>query len=184
MHPRTEELLEHLQQHHRLLLGELDRVPVMLWQRRPAPASWSVAEVLEHLAIVNGRVARNINDRTGAARNAGMGPDPDRSPVLPTFDRARAVDRTTKMAAPPPVQPHEQLGAAAARERLEVAHAALLDAVRASDGVNLVALTLPHPLFGEMNLYQWIAFAGSHEARHAAQVAEIGAVLGANTGST
>jgi DinB superfamily len=183
MHPRIDELLEHLQQQHRSLLGELDRVPVALWQRRPAPADWSVAEVLEHVAIVNGRVARNVSDRAGAARTAGVGADPDRSPVLPSFDRARAVDRTNKMAAPPPVHPHEQLAGAAARQRLEVAHAALLDAVRASDGINLVALTMPHPLFGEMNLYQWIAFAGSHEARHAAQIAEIGATLRANASS-
>ncbi len=39
---------------------------------------------------------------------------------------------------------------------------------------------MPHRIFGEMNFYQWIVFAGSHEARHAAQVAEIGATLAAD----
>ncbi|MEA2712972.1 MAG: hypothetical protein QOK27_933, partial [Gemmatimonadales bacterium] len=38
----------------------------------------------------------------------------------------------------------------------------------------LGGLTFSHPLLGSLDLYQWILFVGQHEARHAAQIAELG----------
>lgn len=177
MHPRITELLDHLRHHHHALLGAIDQVPAAMRHRRPAPESWSVTEVMQHLVIVNGWIARHVSKRSTAARSEGVGPDPDTSPIVPTFDIAGALDRDRKVAAPAAVRPQEALDEATARGQLDRAHAALLEAVRASDGVNLVTLITPHPLFGPMNLYEWIVFAGAHESRHAAQVSEIGAAL-------
>ena len=182
MHPRILELLDHLSTTHRLLLAAVEDVPVVLRDRRPVPERWSVAEVLQHLAIVDGRIAANLTKRVAAARSDGIGPDREASAILPTIDLSRLRDRTTKVAAPPPILPLETLDEATARQRLERAHAALCQAVRASDGVDLGLLSTPHPLFGEMHLYQWIAFAGGHEVRHAAQITEIGDALNANAG--
>jgi hypothetical protein len=38
-------------------------------------------------------------------------------------------------------------------------------------------VVVPHPALGDQNLYQWIAFVGAHESRHAAQIREIAAAL-------
>jgi hypothetical protein len=38
----------------------------------------------------------------------------------------------------------------------------------------------PHPRFGPLTGYQWIAFSGAHEARHAAQIREIAEQLRAS----
>jgi hypothetical protein len=49
--------------------------------------------------------------------------------------------------------------------------------VRSADGLALSEIVQPHPVLGPINLYQWIAFVGAHEARHAAQVMELRELL-------
>jgi hypothetical protein len=49
--------------------------------------------------------------------------------------------------------------------------------MRAADGLKLTDVTMPHPVFGALNLYTWFAWVGSHEARHAAQIREIAAAV-------
>jgi hypothetical protein len=44
------------------------------------------------------------------------------------------------------------------------------------EATDLNATGYPHPAFGPLNLYEWLAFIGIHEARHLRQVE---ALLGA-----
>jgi uncharacterized damage-inducible protein DinB len=177
MHPRLQELLDHAEQHHANLLAEVERIPEELRGVRPAADRWSVAEVVEHLSIVAAGVTKQIAGRVTAAREEGGGADPDTSSVLPTVDSGRVVDRSERIVAPKSVTPGGQLDAKAASTQLETAFEAFRDVIRASDRVNLMRLSMPHRVFGEMNLYQWMAFVAVHESRHAAQIAEIGEAL-------
>jgi len=47
------------------------------------------------------------------------------------------------------------------------------------DGLALGEVIQPHLVLGPINIYQWLLFVGSHEARHTAQVREIAAQLNA-----
>jgi hypothetical protein len=38
-------------------------------------------------------------------------------------------------------------------------------------------ITVPHPVLGPLNLYQWVLFVGGHESRHAIQIREIAQAL-------
>ena len=38
----------------------------------------------------------------------------------------------------------------------------------------------PHPVFGALDMYQWLLFVGAHEGRHADQIREIGEALRAH----
>ena len=67
-HPRIQELLNHLQRQHGGLLQAIDQVPPPLRDRRPALDRWSVADVMQHLALVEGRLARTLGDRVTLAR--------------------------------------------------------------------------------------------------------------------
>ena len=60
MHPRLAELLSHLDSERDALDRVVSEVPPEARDRRPAPDSWSVAEVLDHLARVEGGVARLV----------------------------------------------------------------------------------------------------------------------------
>jgi len=52
-----------------------------------------------------------------------------------------------------------------------------LHALRARiEGADLNTVSYPHPAFGPLNVYEWLAFIGVHEARHLRQAE---AMLGA-----
>jgi DinB superfamily len=59
LHPRIHELLDYLERQHAKLLQAIDLIPAPLRGRRPAPDRWSVADVMQHLALVEGRLARS-----------------------------------------------------------------------------------------------------------------------------
>lgn len=182
MHPRTEELLRHLDTQHERLRKAVESVPRERRERKPNPERWSVAEVIEHLSIVERRIERVFSAKLAEARASGsVGVERDQSPVVGTIDMDRVVDRTRRITAAEAALPSGKLDAEAAWSVLEAARNTLCDAVRGSDGLALGEIVQPHPVLGPINLYQWIAFVGGHEARHAAQILELKELLTRNT---
>ena len=72
MHPRIRELLEYLDVQRALLTAAFDAVPAGARDRRPAPGEWSAAGVIEHLAIVEQRVAGFTSTLIAAAKTDGV----------------------------------------------------------------------------------------------------------------
>lgn len=176
MHSRTQELLDHLTRARGELKAAVAQVPAAARDAKPAPDRWSVAEILEHLAIVETRIAAMVARDVAAARETGLGRETSESSVLATVDVAGLKDRRQKRVAGETSLPTGTLTAEAAWDRLETSRAQLERAMREADGWALEGLTQAHPRLGAMNLYQWIGFVGAHESRHAAQIAEIALV--------
>src|SRR5882672_12156840 len=98
MHPRTEELLSYLEAQRAVLRAAFDSVPADLRGKEPAPGRWSPNAIIEHLAIVDGRVAGLLSMKIAEGRTAGsLGPDPNTDPVLPTVDVSYVLDRSTRV---------------------------------------------------------------------------------------
>jgi uncharacterized damage-inducible protein DinB len=175
MHPRIAELLRYLDAQREELRAAVARVPPEQRERSPAPGRWSVAEILEHLSIVEASITRLFTVRLAEARERGLGPETETTPVLSTFDLAKLADRSYQVTASEAARPQGKLDAAAAWAALEDARQAFREAVLSGDGLALAGVVhpRPHPVFGILNLYQWVAFVGGHEARHAAQILEI-----------
>jgi hypothetical protein len=178
MHARIQQLLEYLDGTLADLRTAVDSVPLDLCERKPAPDRWSVAEVIEHLSLVEDRIARMTAAQIEAGRAAGVGPDTSTHGVMESFDSRRMVDRRRKVAAADAVLPLQGLGLSAAWEALTRSREAVRTAVLSGDGMNLTELVVSHSALGHMNLYHWVAFIGAHELRHAEQIREIGADLG------
>ncbi len=60
MHPRSEEVLNYIDKTRTELRAAVDSVPSDARNQKPAPDQWSVAQVLDHIAIVHSRVATAI----------------------------------------------------------------------------------------------------------------------------
>ena len=173
MHPRTEELLRHLDAHRVALRAAVDDVPPSLRETRPSPDRWSVAETLEHLARVEGQLTRLLTLRLSEAQAAGtLQPDPETTPVAGMLDHALILDRRRRITAGERVLPRGEMDAATALVTLEETRAALRELIVANDGRSLGVISHPHPVFGPIDGYQWVLFIGSHEARHADQIRE------------
>lgn len=171
VHPRTHELLDHLTRQRDVLRAALDATTTASRSVRPAPDRWSIAEVLEHLAIVERQVTALLRRGVQKAETTGPLPDdPDTAPVLPTIDGALLLDRERRVAAGPQVQPKGAVDADAAWQALAEQRRELLELLARVDGKCTDAVQAPHPVLGALTFQQWIAFLGYHEARHAAQI--------------
>lgn len=172
MHPRTKELLTYFDTHRAVLKSAFDSIPVERRHQKPEPGRWSTANVVEHLAIVEGRMAGILLGRINEERAAGLVGETSSTPMLPTLDVARVTDRTTRVQAPDFAIP-SGLDAAAAWTQLEVSTAALRAMLLSGDGLALANVIQPHSRLGPMSVYHWIAFLAAHESRHAAQIREM-----------
>jgi hypothetical protein len=172
MQPRTQEVLATLDQRRATLEREVAAVPQPLRERRPGPDRWSVAEVLEHLTIVETRVARLLDEQISAARAAGLGPEHETTPVVPTVDVATLLDRSKALVARENSLPTAGLDANTALATLTEQRRALRETLLAADGLALGDVVIPHPRLGPLNVYQWAVFVAAHEGRHTAQIRE------------
>jgi hypothetical protein len=105
MHPRIQELVAYLTSAAVHLKDAVDAIPRELRDVKPAPDKLSVAEVLEHLSIVETSIARLIEKRGAEGRAEGVGQETETRTVLYTLDSARVLDRREPLAAPERVQP-------------------------------------------------------------------------------
>ena len=187
MHPRVEEVINYLDGERATLRAAVDRVPAELRDKQPGPDRWSVAEVLEHLGIIEKGVGLGMTKWLGEAQDA-LGPETDTSSVMNSLPRALIVDRSQRRNAPEEVRPPGDLDAKTAWETLENARETIRSVFLSGDGLALSEVVQPHPILGPINLYQWLLFVGSHEERHTAQIIEIAeqfkAEAGAAAGST
>jgi uncharacterized damage-inducible protein DinB len=176
LHPRIREILTCLDVELETLRAAVDAVPPARRGERPAADRWSVAEVLEHLAMVEEVVLKACSRQLDAARAAGLPRETDGSSVLQSLPPERVANREQTLVAPDRLQP-KGLDASVAWANIESTRARFNDFVRSCDGLALGHVSFPHPAFGPLNLYQWLLFAAGHHARHAAQIREIAAQL-------
>ena len=163
------------------LRAAVEHVPVSARETRPAPDRWSVAEVLEHLALVEGRVAGLFGMLLADAPRL----DAAAGGVATELDRAGLRDRERRITAPDAIQPTGKVSAATAMATLEQTRQqllALLDKIE-SERVDLSKVSRQHPVLGPLDGYQWIHAVGGHEERHTMQIAEIAAALAGGTRS-
>ena len=172
MQPRIQEVLAYLDAQYESLRSAFESVATEKRSTSPAPGAWSPAGVIEHLSIVETNIARLISQRIAAGREAGVGAETDHSSVIETFAAATVIsDRTRRIVSGERSHP-TQMEPNAAWKAFDAAHSNLRSAVVSGDGLALGEIMHPHPVFGPLNLYHWVAFVGGHEARHAEQIRE------------
>jgi len=184
MHPRYQEIVDHLDRHRAELRAAVDSVPAERRATSPGDGQWSVLGVLEHLAIVEGRVGTLIEKNLSDARVAGLSPEVDEGPLLASLNIRMFSDRTRKIKASDAAQPKSGREIDELWQALDDSLNHIRRLLASADGMRLSDVMMPHPVFGPLDLYTWFAFIGSHEGRHAAQIREIGATLAGSPTST
>jgi hypothetical protein len=177
MQTHVTDVLSRLDHARATLRGSIDAIPVPLQRQRPAPDRWSAAEVLEHLTMVERIFGGRIMKALDNAQAAGLAKEGQPRTPLPDAVEQRMKDRVNKRQAPETAQPTGAVDVAAGWAALESNHEALRHALSGCDGLALSQVTLDHPFFGTMTVYQWIELMAAHEGRHTEQIREIGVVL-------
>jgi hypothetical protein len=138
------------------------RMPPEALAGRPAPDSWSPLEVIEHLALVERGVHRQVT-------NAAAEPPSD----IRTEEKDALVEGAatviTKLKAPEIVVPSSRFGEKAFtifRDR----RISTINLARTLD-IDWRAHHAVHPLLGQLDVGQWFLLAARHGERHATQIA-------------
>lgn len=136
-------------------------------QFKPAPDRWSIAEILEHLVIVEGRV----HDRIRSLSEGALSEEGRNDERIDAFVIEKVARRAEKVQAPPPIQPTGQITFEEALARFTEARnetSKLPDAEPTLRG-----RTAPHPVLGFLDGYQWLLAVAAHTNRHLDQIKEV-----------
>ena len=173
MHPRIQEVLSVLDDTRSALTSAIAGIAADRHSVRPAGDRWSIAEVVEHLGIVETRIAQMVSEKIDAARKAGLAAETETTPVAPMLDIAGVISRSNPISASEASQPRAGLSTVDGLKVLSEQRAALREAVTAADGLALGSVEIPHARLGTLNIYQWLLFLAGHEARHTDQIHEV-----------
>ena len=173
LHPRIEELLEHLEETRGALLDAVQHVPPGRRDARPGDGRWTVGEVLDHVSRVEAGYSRLLTKRVTDARARGIARETETASILGTVESGPLLDRARRLQAPEIVAPRAGATVDEGLTALEASRAAARAALTDASGLALGTLTQQHPYFGTLNMYQWGVFLGYHDLRHAEQVREV-----------
>jgi hypothetical protein len=137
------------------------------WNFKPAADRWSIAQAMEHMAIIEGRVQDLMGRLTEAPADFPM----REVKQVDAFVLYIVPSRAFRIRAPERVAPPGRwTGPVALEHFLEGRKKTfeLLDTARYLRG-----RILPHPVLGSWDGYQWILAAAGHVARHTEQIREV-----------
>ena len=171
MKPEVDSLITRMIKSQGALLRAADDVPAKDWKTRPTEGSWSAAERVAHLMMVERAV---IGKADRVSQNS-----PKRIPLLKRIHIPMALveSRWIRRKSPIPIDQEllrdKELMLAGLREVRERSLAFLEE----TKGRDLGEYRWKHPALGMLNTYGWIQFIVAHETRHTKQMREIAVKL-------
>jgi len=133
----------------------------------PAEGTWTIANIVEHISLVDGGIIRLSTKLLTEAQGAG-GKSDGAAKISEAF--LEQASKPLKLQAPERVHPTgmptvtESLAIMDEnRKKLEELRP-LFESVECSD------FKFPHPYFGDLTAHEWLALLGGHEARHTRQI--------------
>jgi len=141
------------------------------WSYKPSPEAWSIAEISEHLALLEQELPQIV---AGAMKSPAA---PEKKPARPREADARLLamlpQRTTKAQAPEAFKPTGKFrDGKAAVAAFQAARDKNLEAIRTTKEA-LREHFRKHPALGELDAYQWYLMAAGHAERHVNQMLEV-----------
>jgi hypothetical protein len=146
------------------------------WAWKPSPDRWSIAEILEHLALLEESFESSIMPRLREAAPADSGRD-----IASGDARVRTLvpDRQAggSRKAPRHITPTGAWGPEESLDRYRRGRSRTAEFLQTSRS-ELRARVMEHPGLGPLDGYQWILFLAAHTVRHTRQILELKAEPG------
>jgi hypothetical protein len=138
------------------------------WKFKPAPDRWSVAEVVEHIALSEDMLFENTTKKVMQAPPG----KPDRD-VKSTdqFVLTAIADRTNKVKAPEPLVPTGGKSPQESLEHFQKSRARTMEFLKSTP--DLREHVVDSPLGRPLDAYQWLLFISAHSERHTKQILEV-----------
>lgn len=171
LHQTLGEVVERVESDRALLLAASRELTQMQLDFQPAEDRWSIGENLDHLALVEKGIGRLISMKVAEAQKSEKPVAIETPSQLASLDAYDIPNNQRKIKVPDPkLAPRHGIAKDELFARLDASRNELRKSFAALAEYDLAAHTFPHPVFGEINLYQWILFIGHHERRHLNQI--------------
>ncbi len=165
----TEEIIiasRHLAVARGYLFESVSGLSAAQWNFRPDNDTWSIAEILEHLVLIEGRVHAII----GSMIDCPEAEPGHKEREIDDFIINEVPKRSIRVKAPAPVCPISRW---TGPEALELFIASRDQTMQLLAAPLLRGRVRPHPLFGPWDGYQWLLAVASHTMRHTGQILEV-----------
>jgi hypothetical protein len=158
--------LKRLDTVHQKLIETISTLAPDVYATRPAENEWSVAEIVHHLWLVEGRVTKELQ--------TGIAGKPRRVSFLRRFMPTSIVSqRFIRVKAPKAVNPLNAPSREVALENFVRSRAELKLFCATHGEERLRNVIFKHPFLGEMDGVAALSFMGYHEKRHYKQIREV-----------
>jgi uncharacterized damage-inducible protein DinB len=136
------------------------------WKFKPAPDRWSVAEVVEHLALLEDLFANKLSAEISAAPAGKLDAAKVDANIL-----AKVPDRSTKFQAPDYLVPTGRWTPSEALEHFLADRRKTVSFLTSMP--DLRSHVMNHPALGPMDGYEWVLAIAAHTQRHTKQILEV-----------
>src|SRR6185295_12207557 len=159
-------VLKRLDSIHRELFSTVAPLEPSVYSRRPSEGEWSVAEIVHHLCLVEGRVAHEL--KSAIAR------EPRRVGFLRRFIPTSIVSlRLLRVKAPKAMDPLDAPARDIALQNYDQARNSLKELCAEHSTERFRNVVFRHPFLGEIDGVATVSFLGYHEKRHYKQIREV-----------
>ena len=157
---------------HQKLLDTVQPLDTELFMQRPSDTEWSVAEILQHLYLVEERVIKDLTRAIAA--------EPGHVSFVKRFIPMVIVSlRVRKFSAPKAVNPMDVPAKDGVVASYNSARQSLKELCNSHGPKRFRTLVFNHPFLGRIDGVATVDFVGYHEQRHLKQIREVVKKLGA-----
>lgn len=136
----------------------------------PADGTWTIANIIEHVSLVDGGIIRLSAKLLTDAWEKG-GKSDGAAKISERFLQEASIPR--KLQAPERVRPTGNLTVTEALAKMDENRRKLEELRPLFETVDCSEFKFPHPYFGDLTAHEWLALLGGHEARHTKQIERI-----------
>ena len=170
-HPRLREIATYLDSVRAQLAALIEATPHAALTSVAPDGTWNGAQIVQHLGKVEGATAKMLEGVLSASIAAGIPPDSGTSSLLHSLERLLPGGAALRPSlAPERMRPAAQVDLDASWASLVSVRERTYRAYATVDGRDLTTISVPHPLLGPLNAYEWLLFLGKHEERHIGQL--------------
>lgn len=135
----------------------------------PENGKWTIAHIIEHIAIVQDGMTRISAKLLTAAQSAGKQSD-GAARLSENFMQKAAEAKTLKFEAPDRIHPTGNQTIEESLKKMDENRQRLEDLRPLFETVECSEFKFPHPFMGELTAHEWLTLIGGHEARHLRQI--------------
>jgi uncharacterized damage-inducible protein DinB len=135
----------------------------------PEGEKWTIAGIIEHIAIVQDGMTRISAKLLNQAKAAGKTSD-GMARFSDNFQLKAAEAQRLKFEAPDRVRPTGNQTIEESLQKMDAAREELENLRPLFESVECSDFKFPHPFMGDLTAHEWLALVGGHEMRHLKQI--------------